>query len=70
MLIVVAFILSASLLEIGAASAAAATGRALRLHMLANSAFVFVTFVARPALSTKYAVSNLLRDVERMCVLE
>ena len=58
---------TASLRGVDAASAAAATARALRLQMVATAAFVFVTFVVRSAFSTMYAVSNLLRDVDRKC---
>ena len=74
--IVVAFVVAgvlsarrvtASLRGVDAASAAAATARALRLQMVATAAFVFVTFVVRSAFSTMYAVSNLLRDVDRKC---
>jgi hypothetical protein len=36
--------------------------RRLRLHMLGSTAFVFVTFVVRAALSTIYAVAFQLRD--------
>jgi hypothetical protein len=36
--------------------------RRLRLHMLGSTAFVFVTFVVRAALSTMYAVAFQLRD--------
>ncbi len=76
LLIVVAFVVvgvmstrrvTASLRGVDAASAAAATARALRLQMVATTAFVFVTFVVRSAFSTMYAVSNLLRDVDRIC---
>jgi hypothetical protein len=56
---------SARLLGVDAASAAAATGRALRLRMLGTTAFVFVTFVLRAAFSTLYAVAHQWRDVNR-----
>ncbi len=70
LLIVVAFVVvgvlsarrvSARLLGVDAASAAAATGRALRRRMLGTTAFVFGTFVLRAAFSTMYAVANQLR---------
>jgi hypothetical protein len=54
---------SARLLGVDAASAAAATGRALRRRMLGTTAFVFVTFVLRAAFSTMYAVAFQLRDL-------
>jgi hypothetical protein len=54
---------SARLLGVDAASAAAATGRALRRRMLlGTTAFVFVTFVLRAAFSTMFAVAFQLRD--------
>jgi hypothetical protein len=53
---------SARLLGVDAASAAAATGRALRRRMLGTTAFVFVTFVLRAAFSTMFAVVFQLRD--------
>jgi hypothetical protein len=52
---------SARLLGVDAASAAAATGRALRRRMLGTTAFVFVTFVLRAAFSTMYAVAFQFR---------
>jgi hypothetical protein len=58
---------SARLLGVDAASAVAATGRALRRRMLGTTAFVFVTFVVRAAFSTIYAVANQWRDVNRVC---
>jgi hypothetical protein len=58
---------SARLLGVDAASAAAATGRALRRRMLGTTAFVFVTFVLRAAFSTMYAVANQWRDVGGVC---
>jgi hypothetical protein len=71
LLIVVAFVVvgvlsarrvRARLLGVDAASAAAATGRALRRRMLGTPAFVFVAFVLRAAFSTMYAVALQLRD--------
>jgi hypothetical protein len=53
---------SARLLGVDAASAAAATGRALRRRMLGTTAFVFATFVARAAFSTMYAVAYAFRS--------
>jgi hypothetical protein len=76
LLIVVAFavvgVLSARrvsdrLLGVDAASAAAATGRALRRRMLGTTAFIFVTFVLRAAFSTMYAVANQLRVIGKSC---
>jgi hypothetical protein len=58
---------SARLLDVDAASAAAATGRALRRRMLGTTAFVFVTFVLRAAFSIMFAVANQWRDVNRVC---
>jgi hypothetical protein len=66
LLIVVAFVvvgvvsarrMSARLLGVDAASAAAATGRAVRQQMLGTTAFVFATFLLRSVLSTMYAVA-------------
>ena len=76
LLIVVAFVVvgvlsarrvSARLLGVDAASPAAATGRALRLQMLGITAFIFVTFLLRSALSTMAAVSQELRDFDKLC---
>jgi hypothetical protein len=53
---------SAWLLGVDAASAAAATGRAARLQMVATTAFVFVAFVLRAAFSTMFAVAFQWRD--------
>ena len=58
---------SARLLGVDAASAAAATGRALRRRMLGTTAFVFVTFVLRAAFSTMYAVANQFRVGNKLC---
>jgi hypothetical protein len=58
---------SSRLLGVDAASAAAATGRALRRQMLGITAFVFVTFLLRSVLSTITAVSFQLRDLDRDC---
>ena len=43
-------------------TAAAATGRSLRLRFVATTAFVFVAFVLRAVYSTMYAVSLQLKD--------
>jgi hypothetical protein len=76
LLIVVAFVVvgvlsasrvSASLLGVDAASAAAATGRALRRRMLGTTAFVFVAFLLRSVFSTFHAVAFELRDVDAAC---
>jgi hypothetical protein len=77
LLIVLAFVVvgllgarrvNAKLLDVDAASAAAATGRALRLRMLGTTAFVFVAFLLRCVFSTMYAVAFLLRvDAENNC---
>ncbi len=76
LLIVVAFVVvgvlsarrvSAMLLGVDAASAAAATGRTLRWRMVGTTAFVFVTFVVRATFSTMYAVANQWRSVNRVC---
>jgi len=70
LLIVVAFVasgvlsarrVSVTLLGVDAASAAAATGRALRWRMIGTTAFVFVAFVLRAAFSTMFAVALQLR---------
>ena len=53
---------SSRLLDVDESSAAAATGRALRLRMLGTTAFIFVTFVLRAAFSTMNAVALQLRD--------
>jgi hypothetical protein len=60
-------LVSARLLDVDAASAAAATGRALRRQMLATTAFVFVTFVLRSVLSIMSAVAYELRDLDKQC---
>jgi hypothetical protein len=57
----------ARLLGVDAASAAAATGRALRRRMLATTAFVFVTFVLRAAFSAVYAVAYHWRRIGQSC---
>ena len=49
---------NARLLGVDAASAAAATGRAIRRRMIGTTAFVFVAFVLRAAFSTLFAVGN------------
>jgi hypothetical protein len=76
LLIVVAFVavgvlsarrVSSRLLGVDAASAAAATGRALRRRMLGTTAFVFVTFLIRSAFSTMNAVVLGLRDIDKEC---
>ena len=75
LLIVVAFVVvgvlsarrvSARLLDVDAASAAAATGRALRWRMLGTTAFVFVAFLLRSMFSTFHAVAFVSRDVDEM----
>jgi hypothetical protein len=48
-------------------SAAAATGRMLRLHMLGTTAFVFVAFVLRSLFSTMHAVAFQLRSFDKGC---
>jgi hypothetical protein len=58
---------SARLLGVDAASAAAATGRALRRRMLGTTAFVFVTFVLRAAFSTMFAVAYQFRVGNKPC---
>ncbi len=76
LLIVVAFVaagvlsarrVSSRLLHVDAASAAAATGRAIRWRMLGTTAFVFAAFLLRSVFSTMYAVSFLLRDAPADC---
>ena len=77
LLIVVAFVaagvlsarrVSSRLLHVDAASAAAATGRAVRWRMLGTTAFVFAAFLLRSVFSTMYAVSFLLRDASVDCL--
>jgi hypothetical protein len=58
---------SSRLLGVDAASAAAATGRALRRRMVGTTAFVFVTFLIRSAFSTMFAVALELRDFDKEC---
>jgi hypothetical protein len=58
---------SARLVDVDAASAAAATGRALRRQMLGTTSFVFVTFLVRSVFSTMYAVVYQLRDDNGKC---
>jgi hypothetical protein len=76
LLIVVAFVavgvlsarrVSSRLLGVDAASAAAATGRALRRRMVGTTAFVFVTFLIRSVFSTMFAVALELRDFDKEC---
>jgi hypothetical protein len=76
LLIVVAFVavgvlsarrVSSRLLGVNAASAAAATGRALRWRMLGTTAFVFVAFLIRSVLSIMFAVAFQLRDLDKKC---
>jgi hypothetical protein len=55
------------LLGVDAASAAAATGRALRWRMLGTTTFVFVAFVIRSVLSIMFAVAFQLRDLDKKC---
>jgi hypothetical protein len=45
----------------------ATAGSRLRLRMLGTTAFVFVTFVARAAFSTMFAVANQFRVVGQSC---
>jgi hypothetical protein len=77
LLIVVAFVavgvlsarrVSSRLLHVDAASADAATGRAIRRRMLGTTAFVFAAFLLRSVFSTMYAVSFLLRDSPADCL--
>jgi hypothetical protein len=58
---------SSRLLHIDAASAAAATGRAIRWRMLGTTAVVFAAFLLRSVFSTMYAVSFLLRNSPADC---
>jgi uncharacterized membrane protein YeiH len=58
---------SARLLGVDAASAAAATGRALRRRLLATTAFVFVAFVLRATYSIIMAVAFLFREIAKSC---
>jgi hypothetical protein len=53
---------SARLLGVDAASAAAATGRAIRRRMLGTTAFIFVTFLMRCVYSTNFAIVIEKRD--------
>jgi hypothetical protein len=53
------------LLEVDAASAVAATGRALRRQMVGTTAFVFVTFLLRSVVSTIASVSYELRNFDK-----
>jgi hypothetical protein len=76
LLIIVAFVavgvlsarrVSSWLLGVDAASAAAATGRAARLQLVATTAFVFVAFLLRAAFSTMVAVAFQLREIGKSC---
>jgi hypothetical protein len=58
---------SSSLLDVDEASAAATTGRALRLRVVATTAVVFAAFLLRSVFSTTFAVSFLLRDARAGC---
>jgi hypothetical protein len=49
-------------------SAAAATGRALRLRVVGTTAVVFAAFLLRSVYSTMFAVSFLLRDAPADCL--
>jgi hypothetical protein len=55
------------LLDVDAASSAAASGRALRRRMVGTTAFVFTSFLIRSVLSTMTATSYELRDLEKAC---
>ena len=76
LLIVVAFVaagvlsarrVNTGLLDVDAASAAAATGRALRRRMLGTTAFVFVAFVLRAAFAIMFAVAFQFREIGKSC---
>jgi hypothetical protein len=76
LLIVAAFVIvgvlcarlvSSRLLAVEATSAAAATGRALRLQMAATTAFVFVAFLLRSVFSVMSAVAHEFRDFGKVC---
>jgi hypothetical protein len=60
------------LLGVDAASAAAATGRGLRLQMVGTTAVVFVAFVIRSVFSTfvavAYASRDLGKEVDQRCL--
>jgi hypothetical protein len=58
---------SSRLLDVDAASAAAATGRAIRRRIVITTAFIFVTFLIRSTLSTMVAVANELRNFNEIC---
>jgi hypothetical protein len=58
---------SSRLLEVDAASAVAATGRAVRRQMVGITAFVFVTFLLRSVVSTIASVSHELRNFDKPC---
>jgi hypothetical protein len=58
---------SSSLLLVDEASASAATGRTLRLQVVATTAVVFAAFLLRSVFSTMFAVSFLLRDAPASC---
>ncbi len=58
---------SSRLRTVGTASAAAGTGRALRLQIAGTTAFVFVAFLIRCVLSTTVAVAYELRDLDDYC---
>ena len=59
---------SARLRGVDAASAAMATGRALRLQIVGTTAFVFVTFLIRSVFSTMFSLALELRDIQKDCV--
>jgi hypothetical protein len=58
---------SARLLGVDAASAAAATGRALRRRLLTTTVFVFVAFVLRATYSIIMAVAFQFREIAKSC---
>jgi hypothetical protein len=73
LLIIVAFvaagvfcarIFAARLLTVDTASAAASTGRALRLKIVGTTAVVFVAFLLRSVFATIYAVAYQLQDFD------
>jgi uncharacterized membrane protein len=77
LLIVVAFVavgvlsarrVSSRLLHVDSASAAAATGRAIKLQVVGTTAFVFAAFVLRSVFSTMFAVTFLLQDSPADCL--
>jgi hypothetical protein len=61
-------IFASKLLQVDAASAVAASGRALQLQVTGTIVAVFVAFLLRSAFATMYAVTYQLQDFDKICL--